>query len=868
MINSTVSHYKIIQKLGEGGMGEVYKAEDLNLKRMVALKFLPPGLSHHPEAKKRFINEARSASALDHHNILNIYEISETDDEQLFIVMACYEGENLKEVIDRGPLSIGQVTDFTLQICEGLNKAHQNKIIHRDIKPANIFITKDGIIKILDFGLAKIKGHTRITQKGTATGTVDYMSPEQAVGKEVDQRTDIWSLGVVIFEMITGSKPFKADYDQAVIFSILNNEPDFSKIPKELVPILKKALTKSPDYRYQTIDEMLNDLIFLKTGTKTRKRWASILQRKSHVKVRRLISAVIFLALILVIYFSVNNLINVDSSLKTNTTSPMKMIVVIPFKNLGLPEDEYLAQGITEEISYKLASFAELGVISSNSAEKYANSKKSGKEIGQELGVDYILTGTLQWPKNKNKENNVRIISQLIRAADDINIWSESYDRVLNDIFYVQNEISQKVVDKLGVKLLPNRFLSGNQPTNNLDAYDYYLKGLRFKYKVSHKNDVLTSISLYNKAIELDSNFAAAHAQIAISYMGLFARYYDRDSINVFRAQKHLQIASELNPDLPDVHLARAFYYNLLTFDNEQAFKEFKKTLELQPNNAEANIALGVLYSDKGEFELEFQYTLKAFSLDPLTARYAEIIGMGYWFQRDFRNAVKYFNRAIELSPNTIPYYEKLAEVYLWWDGNTKNAHRTLGRISKETVGKSEKSLIELNIFDRNFNAALGQLKNLKNEYVDNWFSFIPKSQVTALVYRFMKQDELSKKYFEISIMDLEKKLREDANDFRIHGSMSISYAGLNNKEKAIGEYEKHFELFPFQSPVIRRYYSERDLAKIYTLTGDYDNAFKQIDSLLSKPSYFSVSRLEVDPLYDPLRNLTGYKEIIEKYKN
>ena len=264
LIGKTISHYKILEKLGAGGMGVVYKAQDAKLDRFVALKFLPPHLSQDEENKKRFIHEAKAASALDHPNICTIYEIDQTEGGQMFIAMACYEGESLKEKIDRGPMAIEEAIDVATQISRGLTKAHSKDIVHRDVKPANIMITERGEIKIVDFGLAKLSGRTQLTKEGTTLGTVAYMSPEQTQGATVDNRTDIWSLGVVLHEMLTGQQPFAGDYEQAVMYSIMNEEAEpltglRSGVPMELERVVKKTLAKNPDERYQRVDELLVD---------------------------------------------------------------------------------------------------------------------------------------------------------------------------------------------------------------------------------------------------------------------------------------------------------------------------------------------------------------------------------------------------------------------------------------------------------------------------------------------------------------------------------------------------------------------------------------------------------------------------------
>ncbi|UCE18984.1 MAG: serine/threonine protein kinase, partial [Gemmatimonadota bacterium] len=265
MIGETISHYKILEKLGEGGMGMVYKAEDTTLKRTVAIKFLPPELTKDSVAKERFLNEARAAAALRHYNICTIHEINETEEGQTFLSMDCYEGQTLKERIASGPMQLEEAVDITTQIAQGLAKAHEQGIVHRDIKPANIIIDEDGVAKILDFGLAKLKGQDRITRTGSTVGTVAYMSPEQARGRDVDHRTDIWSLGVVLYEMLTGKIPFPGEHEAAMLYSIINEEPDpvseyRSDLPPELIHILDQALEKDAEDRYQSIQEMLNDL--------------------------------------------------------------------------------------------------------------------------------------------------------------------------------------------------------------------------------------------------------------------------------------------------------------------------------------------------------------------------------------------------------------------------------------------------------------------------------------------------------------------------------------------------------------------------------------------------------------------------------
>ena len=812
--------------------------------------------------KKRLEHEAQAASSLDHPNICTIHEINETEDGQLFIAMAFYAGQTLKEKIARGPIEIKEAISITKQICQGLEKAHKSGIIHRDIKPANIFITDDGIVKILDFGLAKAKGHTQLTKMGTTVGTVAYMSPEQAKGSDVDKRTDIWSTGVVFYEMLTGQLPFRGDYEQAVIYSIINTEPDLSKTSDELEPILRKAFNKSSAERYQSADEMKADLEALVNHTGSKGHSGSLRLKRIGLRTKMIAAALIILVLASVSYIIIDNTENNSAG-----DTIKKMIVVLPFENLGPPEDEYFAKGMREEISNKLSSLSSLGVISRNSAEKYAKSTKSAKEIGKELGVDYILEGTIRWAGDKKNDNRVRIISQLVRTSDDLNVWSDSYDRIIDDIFNVQNEIAQNVVDKLGIKLLPDQRVTGPPPTTNIDAYDYYLKALPFHYGPTTGDNLKTCIKLYEKAISLDPRFAAAYAQVSIAHMGLYRWFWDRDSINVEKAAIYLQKAKELNPDIAEVHLAQFFHYAWFTHNEKGVREELEKVLKLQPNNAEALFQIAGFYRADGRFELAKQSEEKAIRLDPLNARYSWGAGWGYYLIRDYLTAEKYYKIAINISPELSFLFTELAEIYLDWKGDIKFARRMLKNVrDDEYLDYDQNVFIDFTILERDFDKALNQLKSSDKEYENSMYRYIPNSQMIALIYRFMEKDNLSRKYFNASVTTIEKMVLTKPEDPRFHFAISKSYAALGRIDEALSEVNTGIRLSPYVRESTKKSLESANLAIVYTLANDYENALKQIDLLLSLPSGFSINRLKLDPVYDPLRKLPGYKEIIDKY--
>jgi len=439
MIDKTISHYNILEKIGEGGMGVVYKAEDTKLKRMVALKFLPLELTRDQEAKERFIREAQAAAALDHQNICTIYEVDEYEG-QTFIAMAHIEGQSLKEKIAGGPIKIDEAMNIATQVAEGLRVAHERGIIHRDIKPANIMLTEKGQAKIMDFGLAKLELGADLTKTATIMGTVAYMSPEQARGEKVDHRTDIWSLGCVIFEMLSGRPPFKSGYDQAVLYSILHEDPQpiaslRSDIPHGIEKILHKCFQKDPRDRYKDAGSLIEEL-------KT-------------IDLRELA---------------------VFPSVSPKKDQPSS-VAVLPFVDMSPQKDqEYFCDGIAEELINALTHIKDLRVVARTSAFALKSKNLDVREIGKILNVNTVLEGSI-----RKAGNRLRITAQLINVEDGFHIWSEKFDREMEDIFAIQDEISLAIVDSLKVKLLAGEKTAlQKRHTDDPEAYNLYLKGLYF----------------------------------------------------------------------------------------------------------------------------------------------------------------------------------------------------------------------------------------------------------------------------------------------------------------------------------------------------------------------------------------------------
>ncbi len=561
MIGQTVSHYKIGAKLGTGGMGVVYEAEDTTLGRQVALKFLPPELASDAPSLARFQREARAASALNHPGICTVYAIDEHDGQQ-FIAMELLEGETLAEFIRRGPADSGQVIDLGIQLADALESAHAKGIVHRDIKPPNIFINSRSQAKILDFGLAKID-RTRgaaetaeaptamrrdeLTQAGTTMGTVSYMSPEQARAQLTDSRTDLFSLGAVLYQTAAGSRPFEGDSSAMIFDAILNRDPAplhqvNPAMPSELGRILAKALEKDRNLRYQTATDMKTDLLRLK--------------RDSESSGRRTPE---------------------DTATKGKVSSGTS-IAVLYFENLsGVKEDEYLRDGITEDIITELSKITGVRIFSRATVLSYRDKQVTPGAIGQQLNAAYVLTGSL-----RRAGARLRINAQLVDTQTDFPLWSERYDREMKDVFEVQDDIARSIADALRITLTPQEQKAlAAKPTDNLQAYDLFLRGRSYTRRMT-RQDLEFALQMFENAVELDPSFALAHAAIA-NACAAYHNLYERDQKWIDRAVAASHTASALSKDAPEVLVAEGWIL-YATAQYDEAVKRLRLAIERKPD--------------------------------------------------------------------------------------------------------------------------------------------------------------------------------------------------------------------------------------------------------------------------------------------
>lgn len=645
--------YKIISTLGAGGMGQVYLAEDCRLDRKVALKLLPAEVAADRQRMRRFVQEAKTVSALNHPNILTIYEFGEADSRR-FIAMEHVDGVTLREQMSGQGLRINEVLDISIQIATALNAAHEAGVVHRDIKPENLMVRHDRIVKVLDFGLAKLarksvtakresvdpEARTEVqlhTEPGLVMGTVRYMSPEQARGQVVDARTDVWSLGIVLYEMLTGRQPFAADTTSDVIASILRSEAtpptNFnSEIPVELEHIILRTLRKEREERYQSAKTLLADLRKLQK----RLEFDAELERTAspHKRTTR------------------------ETGISKAVTH--NSIAVLPFANMSADvENEYFCDGLAEELLNALAKIEDLKVVARTSAFSFKGKDVNVSEIGSALNVKSILEGSV-----RKSGNRLRITVQLVNASDGYHLWSERYDREMKDIFDVQDEIAQEITEKLRLQLKGNeQNLLTKRYTENTEAYQAYLRG-RYFWNKRTEEGVKKAVGYFQQAIEIDPTYALAYTGLSDCYIVLagFALLPPHDSFPKARAAA--MKALEIDDALAEAHCSLGTVRWVYEWDRLEAEREYERALELNPNYATAyhwySFSLAAMCRIKEAVE-EIE---RAYELDPLSLMINTNMGTVFYWARRYDTAIETYLKALEIDPSFWPAHWMLGLAY------------------------------------------------------------------------------------------------------------------------------------------------------------------------------------------------------------
>jgi len=867
-------------------MGEVYRARDTRLDREVAIKVLPDEVAADPRALSRFEHEARAVAALTHPNILALFDVGESGGVH-YAVSELLQGQTLRLALAEGPIPVRRALDVALKISEALAAAHENGIVHRDVKPENVFLAPDGRVKLLDFGLAKRDGSrhdpndtrsptvTALSEPGGVVGTVAYMSPEQAKGHPVDFRSDQFSLGIVLYEMLAGARPFKGASAAEILAAVIRDEPEsLEKVapgtPAPVRLLIERLLTKEPDGRYDSTRDLVREL----TTWKLHPSGASVSAPTLKQPRRKAWLAFAAATALFVALFGVWRLASRAGPRPGPAAAKQPLrIVVFPFENLGSPDDAYFASGMAEEITSRLANVRTLAVISRTTATQYDRKGKTVEQIGKDLGVSHVLEGSVRWDKSGGGPGRVRITPQLIRVADDTHLWTDRYDRQLADIFAVQGDVADGVVRALNLTLAPRESAAArNVPTHDLDAYDLYLRALDLERQRQQRSVIAERIRLAGAAVERDPNFAEATALLSGARLMNYWLYYDRRESELERARVEAERSVALRPDSAETHTALGYYYYYGRLDYDAAVAEFEKALAIRPNDASAHAPIGLIRRRQGrmaEAESELRQALEG---DPRNGTLSFNLGETQTLSRKYVEAVQTFQKSVSLNPRYASGYYYLAWAYVQWKGDVTAARHVLESASKAPGVEDPYNGIAFYLFQtalmsRDWTEASRQLEASTSGAVSSQSRYIPASLLRGQLFSCMGRRDSAASQYEEARRHLETKIREAPEDARLRSSFGIALAGLGRMTEAVREGKRSVELMSPERDAFRGTHHAEDLALIYTMVGNQEDAIQQLDYLLSHPSWISVPLLRLDPRWDPLRKNPKFEALLAKYE-
>ena len=848
-----IGRYRIEGLLGLGGMGEVYLARDERLGRKVALKLLPERLTADEAQLSRFEHEARTASALNHPNILTVHEIG-VEGNRHFIATEYIEGETLRSALTRDRMNLGDVVDIAIQVGSALAAAHKSGVLHRDIKPENIMLRPDAYVKVLDFGIAKLadqksevggqRSESDVADSGRIMGTVRYMSPEQARGEALDARTDIWSLGVVLCEMLGGTLPLK-------------DEAPRLKASARLEWIVQKALRQDREERYQSVDEMLAHLRRFKEAESKRKFMAPFATALAAVVVG--ITAFFYLR-------PAHNLTN--SSAGARPPIPEKSIAVLPFTNLsGDRQDAYFADGVQDEILTALAKIADLRVISRTSVMQYTDvPKRNLPEIAQALRVAHVLEASVQ-----RTADRIRVNARLIDARHDVHLWAQTYDRDVAAIFAIPSEIAKTIATQLRAKVSEVETAAiETPPTADLAAFDLYTRGktlaLTPSSSATYKNGLLQAVELFKQAIARDPQFFRAHCELARTHDQLYFLGDDHTPERLALAEAAIQAVVRLRPDDGETHLASAQHLYNAYRDYDRARAELNLAERTLPNDSRLFELAGYIDRRQGRWEQSTRNLERAVELDPRNFEILQQIAQSFQLQRRYSEMAAVLDRALTIVPRDEDTRMQRAHVDLDWRADTQPLRATIETILAENPTAAENlasSWVLLAFCERDVAAAERALAALtRNEFVQN-VVVLTRNFGEGLLARTRGDSNAAQRAFNAARLEQEEAVRAQPGYAPALCVLGLIDAGLGRKEEALREGRQAVELLPVAKDPISGAQMIEYFAIIAAWTGEKDLAIEQLKVALQHPGFISYGRLKLHPFWDPLRDDPRFDDIV-----
>ena len=865
--------YEILAPLGAGGMGEVYRARDEKLDRDVAIKVLPESVATDPDALARFEREAKAVAALSHPNILAIHDFG-THTGISYAVMELLEGETLRGKLDAGPILQKQAVDYALQIAKGLSAAHEKGVIHRDLKPENLFVIKDGHVKILDFGLAKrveaiapsketsaptASGHT---QPGTVMGTVAYMSPEQVRGLSVDHRSDLFSFGAILYELLSGKKAFKRDTASDTMAAIMRDEPpELSESGRNVSPaldhIVRHCLEKDRDNRFQSG----KDIVFALSEQSSPAVMSGARLAAPQAGKRNVLIAVAALVVL-----SVAGIFLLRRPQKAaGEIKGVKRLAVLPFENLGTPQDDYFADGVADAVRGKLTSLPGVEVIARGSSTPYKKTTKTPNQIAHELGAKYLLTATVRWERTGGT-SRVQVSPELVEVKGSgaaTSKWQQPFDAALTDVFQVQSDIATRVAQALNVALgAGEEKRLAEKPTQNLAAYDAFLKGEEASKSMAVNDPVSLrkALGFYEQAVALDPGFARAWAQISKADSILHGNSAPTPEL-AEHARQAAEKAVALAPDRPDGYLALGTYFRLVVADLNRALEQYAKGRRIAPGNADLLRATALTEQNLGRWDAAVEHFKQAERLDPRSVNNKWTLGIALLRLRRYPEAREALDRGLALAPANLTLIEQKAMTFLG-EGDLARARAVLNAAPREVEPTAIVSYLATYhdlvwVLDE-------EQRELLLRLTPSAFDNNRGGWSLCLVQAYaLKGDAASmRSHAEEARKAFEDQLRAAPEDAQLHALLGLALAYLGQKNEAIREGERAVALLPVTKDAYLGPYLEHQLVRIDIFVGESAKALDHLEPLLRIPYLLSPGWLRIDPNFDPLRKNPRFQKL------